>query len=183
MRPITRPVSGGSLSRGCPCMAWFDAVVQSKRLALPLSPFERGTRICDLTRATVRLALSPDMLAPKLMLHTALVDMSITPRARVHRLPHAARTTSYHNQPRTRLMHSTMRSSRRVAFAGGPLYGFGFGQGLAVVMRRPSVQQCALVALKSRATCSCRRPSRGAPPWRARSQDSPWHTTASPPSL
>jgi hypothetical protein len=55
---------------------------------------ERGTRICDLTRATVRLALSPDMLAPKLMLHTALLDMSITPRARVHRLPHAARTTT-----------------------------------------------------------------------------------------
>ena len=49
--------------------------------------------------------------------------------------------------------------------------------------RRASVQECALVDLKSRATCSCRGPSRGAPPWRARSRDSPWHTSASPPSL
>ena len=117
----------GALSRGFPCRVRCRSPEQATS-PTTLHSADRGTRICDLTRATVRLALSPDMLAPKHMLHTALLDMSITPRARAH-LPHAARTTTYHNQPRTRLMHSTMRSSRRDAFAGGPLFGFGFGQG------------------------------------------------------
>ena len=167
--PSTRPVSGGSVPRaaafhaGGRCRSPVQAIsprpLYFPRNGEPGSAFSRAQRFVSRPHPTCSLQSTCSI-------RRSSACRSRPSRARLHPAPtcnsydhisHAAADTPH-------ALDDQIEPSSRLR-------------------RRASVQECALVDLKSRATCSCRGPSRGAPPWRARSQDSPWHTTASPPSL